>query len=140
MRIRHAVGTAVAAVLLAIAGPAAMAQAGTGTFSYHTVGGNEGALDGVEPYRCYELGDSDEPVMSGFNGTVFIAALYGDTRCDTELDRIDRNTGFESPPVSSVQFFPPCAATDSATEPPEEPSPSGDQAARASSARPNSRA
>ncbi|WP_059008604.1 hypothetical protein [Streptomyces specialis] len=114
MRIRQAVGAAFAAVLLTIAGPAAVAQAGTGTFTYHTVGGNEGALDDVEPYQCYELGDSDEPVMSGFNGTVFTAVLYGDTRCDTEIGRVERTTGYDTDPVSSVQFFPPCASGDPA--------------------------
>ncbi|WP_326599876.1 hypothetical protein [Streptomyces sp. NBC_01803] len=114
MLFRHVMGVALAASLIAIAGPAAMARAGTGTFTYHTVGGNEGALDGVEPYRCYELGDSDEPVMSGFNGTVFTAALYGDTRCDTEIGRVERNTGFDTDPVSSVQFYPPCASQEPA--------------------------
>ncbi|MDT0305893.1 hypothetical protein RM780_02810 [Streptomyces sp. DSM 44917] len=106
MRIRHALGTLAAALLMAVALPAASAGAATGALTWYTVGANTGSVDNPEPYLCYELADPEEPVTGGYNGTVFDARLYMDINCGRALVEVRAGDGYETEPVYSVKFYP----------------------------------
>ncbi|RBM14366.1 hypothetical protein [Streptomyces sp. PT12] len=108
MRVRHLAGAAAAAAaLVAIAGPAATAQAETGIFRYSLPGGNEGSIEDPMTYQCYELESPDKPVSLGFNNTVFVAELYADGGCSHPVGtEVRPNSGFSSDPSLGVQFRP----------------------------------
>ncbi|MGP4110359.1 hypothetical protein ACTWP5_05510 [Streptomyces sp. 4N509B] len=107
MRMRHLVSAAAAAAALAVAVPTGAAHGTTGELRYHTMGGNTGTVDLPEPYTCYLLADPEEPVMGGFNNTVFDAVVYSNVNCTSPREVIPPTSGFESGPVYSVKFYPP---------------------------------
>ncbi|RKN06261.1 hypothetical protein [Streptomyces radicis] len=118
MRVRHLAGAVAAATLVAIAGPAATAQAETGIFRYSLPGGNEGSIEDPMTYQCYELESPDKPVSLGFNNTVFVAELYADGGCQHPVGtEVRPNSGFRSDPSLGVQFRPAGTAAEPAATP-----------------------
>jgi hypothetical protein len=107
MRTHHIAGAVAAAALIAITGPAGIAHAEAGTFHYDTQAGGADKVDLPEPYRCYAVGDAEEPVIGGHNQTVFTARLYVDGMCNYPLPRdIAPGAGFETRGAGGVKFFP----------------------------------